>query len=294
MDPVRIGVIGGSGLYEMPELTEVEEHTITTPFGAPSDAIRVGTLAGARVAFLARHGRGHVLTPSEVPYRANIYALKTLGVERVIAVSACGSLREAMAPGHIVIPDQLVDWTRDERGRTFFGKGLVAHVGPADPFCPETSVIVADAVAEAGGTVHRGGTYITIEGPRFSTRAESALYRQWGCDIIGMTTSPEAYLAREAEMCYAVMAHVTDYDVWHETEADVTVEMVIKTLKANLRVAQQALAGIVRRFSASSAPAVCNCQGALASALITDPAHIPPATRQDLWPIVGKYLGARD
>lgn len=215
-------------------------------------------------------------------------------MERLIAVSACGSLREAMAPGHIVIPDQLVDWTRDERGRTFFGKGLVAHVGPADPFCPETSVIVADAVAEAGGTVHRGGTYITIEGPRFSTRAESALYRQWGCDIIGMTTSPEAYLAREAEMCYAVMAHVTDYDVWHETEADVTVEMVIRTLQANLRVAQRALVGIVTRLAAGSGPEVCNCQSALASALITDPAHIPPATLQDLWPIVGKYYGERD
>lgn len=288
MDPVRIGVIGGSGLYNMPELTGVQEHEVTTPFGPPSDPIRIGTLAGTRVAFLARHGRGHVHTPSEVPYRANIYALKTLGVERVIAVSACGSLREEMAPGHVVIPDQLVDFTKDERGRTFFGRGLVAHVGPADPFCPELNVIVADSTSVAGGTVHRGGTYVTIEGPRFSTRAESALYRQWGCDIIGMTTSPEAYLAREAEMCYTVMAHVTDYDVWHES-GDVSVEMVIQTLNANLRLAQQALVEIVERLECCAPPELCGCQSALASALMTDRARIPAQTLKDLWPIVGKY-----
>ncbi len=287
MDSVRIGVIGGSGLYDMPGLTEVEKRDIVTPFGEPSDIVRVGKLAGQRVAFIARHGEGHVHTPSKVPYRANIYALKSLGVERVIAISACGSLREAMAPGQIVVPDQLIDWTKDERGRTFFGDGLVAHVGPADPFCPELSVIVADAVAAAGGTVHRGGTFITIEGPRFSTRAESALYRQWGCDIIGMTTSPEAYLAREAEMCYAVMAHITDYDVWHES-GDVTVEMVVQTLNANLELAQRALVGAVERLGSGSAP-VCACQEALSTALMTNPDMIPRATLADLWPIVGKY-----
>lgn len=288
MDPVRIGVIGGSGLYDIPDLTDIEEHQIDTPFGAPSDAIRVGTLAGARVAFVARHGRGHIHTPSEVPYRANIYALKTLGVERVIAVSACGSLRERMAPGHVVIPDQLVDWTKDERGRTFFGNGLVAHVGPADPFCPELNIMLADAVAEAGGTVHRGGTYVTVEGPRFSTRAESALFRQWGCDIIGMTTSPEAYLAREAEMCYAVMSHVTDYDVWHES-GDVTVEMVVQTLNANLRLAQQALIKAIERLACCAPPEFCGCQSALSSALMTNPKMIPEQTLKTLWPIVGKY-----
>lgn len=292
MDPVRIGVIGGSGLYNMPELTDVEEHQVATPFGPPSDAIRIGALAGTRVAFIARHGQGHIHAPSEVPYRANIYALKTLGVERVIAVSACGSLREEMAPGHVVIPDQLVDFTKDERGRTFFGRGLVAHVGPADPFCPELSVIVADSVSTAGGTAHRGGTYVTIEGPRFSTRAESALYRQWGCDIIGMTTSPEAYLAREAEMCYAVMAHVTDYDVWHES-GDVSVEMVVQTLNANLRLAQQALVEVVQRLECCAPPDMCGCQSALASALMTDRARIPAKTLEDLWPIVGKYYGER-
>lgn len=288
MDPVRIGVIGGSGLYDIPDLHDVEEHQIETPFGAPSDAIRVGTLAGARVAFIARHGRGHIYTPTEVPYRANFYALKTLGVERVIAVSACGSLRERLAPGHVVVPDQLIDWTKEDRGRTFFGGGLVAHVGPADPFCPELNIMLADAVAEVGGTVHRGGTYVTVEGPRFSTRAESALFRQWGCDIIGMTTSPEAYLAREAEMCYAVMAHVTDYDVWHES-GDVTVDMVVETLNANLHLAQSALVKVVERLMCCAPPEICGCQSALASALMTDPKRIPQATLDKLWPIVGKY-----
>jgi 5'-methylthioadenosine phosphorylase len=186
---------------------------------SPSDAIRID--AGYSEWRPQRHGRGHIHTPSEVPYRANIYALKTLGVQQVISVSACGSLNEDMAPGHIVVPDQLVDWTRDERGRSFFGKGLVGHISAADPFCAELSAILADSVEDAGGRVHRGGTFVTVEGPRFSTRAESALYRRWGFDIIGMTTSPEAFLAREAEMCYAVMAHVTDYDVWHESEGRV-------------------------------------------------------------------------
>jgi len=289
METVRLGVIGGSGLYHMPELTDVREEVIETPYGPPSDAILIGTLAGERVAFLPRHGRGHVLTPSEVPYRANIYALKQLGVEQIIAVSACGSLREEFAPGHIVVPDQLVDRTRGERPPSFFEEGLVAHVAVADPFCREQSAVLADAVQEAGGTVHRGGTYITIEGPRFSTRAESALYRSWGMGIIGMTTSPEAFLAREAEMSYAVMAHVTDYDVWHESADDVSVDLVIRTLQANLRLAQQALINVVKRLQAKHLPD-CACRHALSSALITDPPKISNSTLQRLWPIVGKYF----
>lgn len=289
MEAVRIGVIGGSGLYDMPELTGVVEQHIETPFGPPSDAVRIGTLAGQRVAFIARHGRGHVYMPSEVPYRANIYALKTLGVERVISVSACGSLREAIAPGHIAIPDQLVDWTRDNRGRTFFGDGLVAHISAADPFCPHLSAVLGDTVQACGGTVHRGGTYITSEGPRFATRAESALYRSWGYDLIGMTTSPEAFLAREAEMCYAVMAHVTDYDVWHESEEDVSVELVLQTLSANLRLAQRALLAAVERLA--GAARTCECEHALANALITAREAVPPETLARLRPLVGKYFG---
>jgi 5'-methylthioadenosine phosphorylase len=290
MEPVRIGVIGGSGVYNMPELTGVEEQRIETPFGPTSDTIRIGMLAGQRVAFLPRHGRGHVLTPSEVPYRANIYALKVLGVQQVISVSACGSLREEFAPGHVVVPDQLVDWTRNERDRTFFGDGLVGHISSADPFCADLNTILADAVAEAGGTVHRGGTFVTVEGPRFSTRAESALFRSWGCGIIGMTTSPEAFLAREAEMCYAVMAHVTDYDVWHESEADVSVELVLQTLHANVRLAQEALIGVVKRLAGGVED--CDCYHALAAAMITAREKIPAATLDHLWPIVGKYFEA--
>jgi len=288
MDPVRFGVIGGSGLYHMPELSDIEERRITTPFGAPSDAVLIGTLAGQRVAFLPRHGRGHVFTPSEVPYRANIYALKSLGVQQVIAVSACGSLREDFAPGDVVVPDQLFDRSRDERGRSFFGEGFVVHVSVADPFCAELNQVIAEAVREAGGTVHVGGMYITIEGPRFSTRAESALYRAWGMDIIGMTTSPEAYLAREAEMCYSVMAHVTDYDVWHEAADDVSVGLVIQTLNANVRLAQQALIGVIARLAGGIDD--CACYHALENALITDPRRVPAATRERLDLLVGKYL----
>lgn len=289
MEPVRIGVIGGSGLYHMPELTDVEAHRISTPFGLPSDEILIGTLAGQRVAFIPRHGRGHIYTPTEVPYRANIFALKTLGVRQVISVSACGSLREYLEPGHIVIPDQLVDWTRNDRGRTFFGGGLVGHVSTADPFCENLSSVLADAVDEAGGTVHRGGSLITVEGPRFSTRAESALFRQWGMDVIGMTASPEAFLAREAEMCYAVMCHVTDYDVWHEAEEDVSVNLVLQTLHANLRLAQQALIGIVQRLAGGIED--CDCFHALEHARITDQTMIPSDTLTRLWPLVGKYYG---
>jgi len=285
-DAPTLAVIGGSGLYAMAGLTDTEEHDLDTPFGKPSDPIVVGTLAGQRVAFVARHGRGHRFSPTEVNYRANIFALKLLGVERVLAVSACGSLRADYAPGHIVIPDQLYDNTKD-RERSFFGQGLVAHVGVADPFCPTFSRQVYEAVAATGATVHRGGAFITIEGPRFSTKAESSTFRAWGMSLVGMTSSPEAYLAREAEMCYACMAHVTDYDVWHVSEAPVTVEMVIRTLNQNTAVAQQAIA------NTAGLPvdrAHCPCPSALAAALITDPARVPAATRQRLHPLIGKYL----
>ena len=287
-NPIRIGVIGGSGLYQMEGLTDVEERHVTTPFGAPSDTIVIGTLEGVRVAFVARHGRGHRISPTEVNYRANIFALKSLGVERIVSISACGSLREHMHPGEVVVPNQLFDFTR-KRAYTFFGNGLVAHVGVADPFCPRLSTLLAYAVEEAGGTVHRGGCFITIEGPRFSTRGESFAYRAWGMDIIGMTTSPEAFLAREAEMCYAVMAHVTDYDVWHETEEAVNVEMLLATLSANATLAQNALRRTVAKLATTEWD--CECGSTLATALITQRDLIPEQIKRDLAPIVGKYLG---
>ena len=284
---IVLGVIGGSGLYNMAGLDNIETRAIETPFGAPSAPITIGTLEGKRVAFLARHGIGHHITPTEVNYRANIYALKSLGVDRVVSVSACGSLREDYAPGDIVVPDQLFDFTKN-RKRSFFGEGLVAHVGVADPFCPDLSARVLAAVQETGATVHRGGTFITIEGPRFSTKAESNIFRQWGMSIIGMTTSPEAFLAREAEMCYAVLAHVTDYDVWHVDEEPVTVEMVIQTLQRNVAVVQEAIRNLVKQLPAEK---TCTCENALANALITNPAVIPPETRQKLSLLVNKYLG---
>jgi 5'-methylthioadenosine phosphorylase len=287
-DPIRIGVIGGSGLYQMEGLTDVEERHVTTPFGDPSDALVIGTLEGVRVAFVARHGRGHRITPTEVNYRANLFALKSLGVEQVISISACGSLREHLHPGEVVVPDQLFDFTK-RRAYTFFGGGLVAHVGVADPFCLRLSTLMADAVAEVGGTVHRGGRFITIEGPRFSTKGESFTYRAWGMDIIGMTTSPEAFLAREAEMCYAVMAHVTDYDVWHETEDPVSVDALLATLAANAALAQDAVRGLVAKLAAAERG--CECGSTLATSLITQRDLIPKDLKEKLAPIVGKYLG---
>jgi len=283
---IFLAIIGGSGLYSMPGITDTKELDLETPFGKPSAPVVVGMLEERRVAFLARHGIGHHITPSEVNYRANIYALKLLGAERVVSISACGSLREDFAPGHIVIPDQLFDNTKG-RAHTFFGEGLVAHVGTADPFCQELSAQLVKAVAQTGATVHSGGAFITIEGPRFSTKAESNTFRGWGMSIIGMTASPEAFLAREAEMCYAVMAHVTDYDVWHISEAPVTVEMVIQILNKNTTVAQQAIRNLVRSLPARRA---CKCGSALADALITNPAVIPPETRQKLDLLVKKYL----
>lgn len=285
-EQVTLAIIGGSGLYSMPGLESAGEHNIDTPFGKTSAPIVVGTLENQRVAFLARHGIGHHITPTEVPYRANIYALKSLGVQRIISISACGSLKEELAPGHIVIPDQIYDNTHG-RARSFFGEGLVAHVSVADPFCADTSDQLEAAVRAAGGETHRGGSFITIEGPRFSTRAESHTYRSWGMSIIGMTASPEAFLAREAEICYATMAHVTDFDVWHVSEAPVTVEMVINTLNKNTALAQKAIRILAKDLKPERK---CECQHALSTALITHKDAIPPSTLQKLDLLVNKYL----
>jgi 5'-methylthioadenosine phosphorylase len=286
-DNILLGIIGGSGLYNMSGLANVEERHIVTPFGAPSDPLVVGTLNGQRIVFLARHGKGHRLTPTEVNYRANIYALKMLGVRRLVSVSACGSLREEYAPGHIVIPDQIYDNTKG-RERSFFGGGLVAHVGVADPFCPQLSPLLFQAVKNAGGAVHAGGAFVTIEGPRFSTRAESHVFRKLGLGLIGMTASPEAFLAREAEICYACMAHVTDYDVWHTSAEPVTVEMVIKTLNANTAIAQQAIVNLVAMLAGETKP--CPCENALADAIITARDRIPPDYKERMRLLIGKYV----
>jgi 5'-methylthioadenosine phosphorylase len=281
-----LGVIGGSGLYQFPALENTEIHDLDTPFGKPSAPLISGTLDGRTVVFLARHGIGHTISPSEVNYRANIYALKIMGVEQIVSISACGSLRDDFAPGEIVIPDQLVDFTRG-RTNSFFGEGLVAHISSANPFCQRLSDILANAVQQSGGILHPGGTLIAIEGPRFSTRAESNLYREWGLSIIGMTACPEAFLAREAEMCYATMAHVTDYDVWRQTEAPVSVEMVIGTLMKNTELAQKAVQLMVSQVPDE---VDCSCSHALADAIITAPDHILPETRKKLDLFVGKYL----
>jgi 5'-methylthioadenosine phosphorylase len=285
-EQVSLAIIGGSGLYAMPGIRETREYNLDTPFGRPSAPIVVGTLEGVRIAFLARHGIGHHITPSEVPYRANVFALKSLGVPRIISISACGSLKEELPPGHVVIPDQIYDNTH-RRARSFFGEGLVAHVSVANPFCEDTSDMLEGAVRSAGGEVHRGGTFITIEGPRFSTRGESLTYRSWGMSIIGMTACPEAFLAREAEICYATMAHITDYDVWHASEAPVTVEMVIQTLNKNTHLAQEAVRLLVRNLRPDRK---CDCKNALSTALITRKDAIPPAILQKLDLLVNKYL----
>ncbi len=292
VDAIRFGVIGGSGLYTMEALTDVEEIHIDTPFGAPSDAYIVGKLNGQRVAFLPRHGRGHVISPGRLNQRANIYGFKMLGVEYLISVSACGSLQEPYAPGHIVIPDQLFDRTTG-RVLSFFDDpavgtdGLVVHVSFAHPFCAELSAICLEAVRQTGNTVHNGGTFVTIEGPRFSTKAESNLYRTWGMDIIGMTTTPEAQLAREAEMSYAVMAHVTDYDCWHETNESVTVEMVVQTLLHSAEVAKQAVANAITLLADAGPSPYAN---ALRDAIITNPDRVPMSVVRTLDDLLGKYF----
>ena len=282
----KLAIIGGSGLYEIPGLEDAQEHNLSTPFGNPSAPIVTGKLDDRQVAFLARHGLGHHISPTEINFRANIFALKSLGVERIVSISACGSLREDFVPGDIVIPDQLFDLTRD-RKRTFFEGGFVAHINVADPFCPQLSNDVFQAVNQTSATVHEGGAFITVEGPRFSTRAESNTFRAWGMSIIGMTTSTEAFLAREAEICYAVMAHVTDYDVWHISEDPVTVEMVIEILNRNTQVAQQSIHNLVNLLPPERD---CDCPNALSNALITPTDVIPAETRQRLSLLVEKYL----
>jgi 5'-methylthioadenosine phosphorylase len=289
LSQARIGVIGGSGLYQMKALTDVEEVQIETPFGDPSDAFIIGTLAGQRVAFLPRHGRGHRLLPTEIPFRANIYAMKLLGVERIISASAVGSLREELKPMDIVFPDQFFDRTR-QRASTFFGGGIAAHVTFADPVCRDL-VDTLERAARAdlkGIDLHRGGTYLCMEGPAFSTRAESETYRSWGMSVIGMTNLQEAKLAREAEICYATMALVTDYDCWHPDHDSVTVEMVIEYLNRNAENAQKLIAGAVARLA--DAERSCKCGHSLRHAMITAPDMIAPEARVRLKAIIGKYI----
>jgi 5'-methylthioadenosine phosphorylase len=286
MSDIKLAVIGGSGVYDMEALSEVEEVRVATPFGDPSDAIILGTLSGVRIAFLPRHGRGHRLTPTEVPYRANIWALKSLGVERIISLSACGSMRKRYHPRDIVLPDQIFDNTR-KRDYSFFGQGIVSHISFADPFCPHLRGLLHEAATASGGKVHMGGTFLTIEGPRFSTKGESQIYRSWSVDIIGMTAVPEAQLAREAEICYATMAHVTDYDVWHKEEEPVTVQMLIDNLTANAALSKRTIAALVPMLT-DERP--CECGNALATAVITQRNLIPPATVDRLRPILARYF----
>ncbi|GBD11084.1 S-methyl-5'-thioadenosine phosphorylase [bacterium HR23] len=286
--PVPIAVIGGSGLYQMEGLRVIEEVKVSTPFGDPSDTILVGELEGVRVAFLPRHGRGHRFSPSALPVRANLFALKTLGVERVISVSAVGSLREDIHPLDLVVPDQVIDRTQG-RPSTFFEGGPVVHIAFANPFCPVLSQVLARGAEETGARVHLGGTYICIEGPAFSTKAESHLYRSWGAHIIGMTALPEAKLAREAEMCYAILAVVTDYDVWHPTHEQVSVEVVLQNLQKGTATAQKALRHTLPAIPRERA---CPCATALRDAIATDPRLIGPEVRRRLAPLLGKYLPA--
>ena len=282
----QIGIIGGSGLYDMSEVTDREELTVTTPFGGPSGPYLLGTLRGHRVAFLARHGAGHRLLPSELNFRANIFGMKQLGVEFILSASAVGSLKEDYKPLEIVIPDQFIDRTKG-RISTFFGRGLAAHVGFAHPFCRHLSQIAIRSGREAGATVHERGTYVCMEGPQFSTLAESHLYRSWGADIIGMTNLQEAKLAREAEICYTTIALVTDFDCWHPEHESVSVEMVIANLMENAKTAQQIIARAVEHLPFDRS---CECSSALKFALITRPEAIPAEIKQDLALLVGKYL----
>ncbi len=281
-----IGIIGGSGLYNMAELTDREEKTLSTPFGDPSGPYVIGTLRGKRVAFLARHGVGHRLLPSELNFRANIYGFKLLGVERILSASAVGSLKQEYRPLDIVVPDQFFDRTNG-RISTFFGRGLVAHVAFAHPICGDLAKVAADSAQAAGATVHRGGTYVNMEGPQFSTLAESKLYRSWGFDVIGMTNLQEAKLAREAEICYATLALVTDYDCWHPDHDSVTVDMIIANLVQNAVTAQKTIAEAVSRLNVVR---TCACKDALATAIITRPEHVPEPTKKELAAIVGRYL----
>lgn len=283
----EIGVIGGSGFYAMPELTETETVALSTPFGAPSSALTIGTLHGRRVAFIARHGEGHHILPGELPAQANIHALKSIGVERLFAVSAVGSLQQQLKPLHAVIPDQLIDRTSG-RDSSFFGDGMVAHVGFADPFCPDLASQLAFAGEGSGVTTHRGGALVVIEGPAFSTRAESQLYRSWGAAIVGMTALPEAKLAREAELCYGALCFVTDYDVWHEHEADVSADLIMQNLQRNVERGRAIISATV---AALPQQRNCECGDALSSALVTAPHLVPAETRERLDLLLRRYHG---
>ena len=285
-DKVRIGIIGGSGLYDIDELTDCQEQEIDTPFGRPSAPYIVGTLQDQRVAFLARHGKGHSILPSELNFRANIYGLKHLGAEWIVSASAVGSLQEKYRPQDIVVPDQFFDRTRG-RVSTFFGEGLVAHVSFANPLCPVLSGLAVETAKDTGATVHQGGTYLCMEGPQFSTLAESNLYRSWNMDVIGMTNLQEAKLAREAEICFATLALVTDYDCWHPEHDDVTVDMIIETLQANAEMAKRIISELVARLPVQRE---CKCADALSSAIITNADSIPANTRHDLAPLIERYL----
>ena len=280
-------VIGGSGLYRIPGLKQVQEHNLETPFGRPSGPVVEGEIAGQRILFLARHGIGHHINPAQVNYRANIYALKSLGVTRVISVNACGSLREDFKPGDLVVPDQIMDLTKG-RANTFFEDGFTAHIGAADPFCPDLSGYLVQALKSVGARVHEQGIFVIIQGPRFSTRAESNTYRSWGMAIIGMTAAPEAFLAREAELCYAAVAHITDYDVWHSEEEEVSVEMVLKILSQNTDYVKNAITHLAENPPREER--ACSCDSTLSNAIITDPAVIPAQTRDKLNLLIGKYL----
>ncbi|HEX6174291.1 MAG TPA: S-methyl-5'-thioadenosine phosphorylase [Candidatus Binatia bacterium] len=286
MSKQRVGVIGGSGLYQIEGLHHVKEIDLSTPFGKPSDKFIQGSLGETELLFLPRHGRGHRWLPTEINFRANIFGMKKLGVERIISVSAVGSLQEKIAPGHVVIPDQFIDRTT-QRASTFFGKGIVAHVSLADPFCKELSAELAKAATTAGATIHPSGTYLCMEGPQFSTRAESHLYRGWGADVIGMTNLQEAKLAREAEICFATLALATDYDCWNESAGDVEIDHVLAVLQQNVDLAKKTIRQVIENQSRARS---CSCASALKTAIITDKSKIPKKVRRDLRPIIGKYL----
>jgi 5'-methylthioadenosine phosphorylase len=286
MPQARIGVIGGTGLYDIEGLTDIKEIRPETPFGKTSDAIILGKLGGAGIAFLPRHGKNHTINPTNAPSRANIYALKALGVEFIIASNSCGSFKEELKPGHLLVPDQIIDRTR-QRQSTFFDGGIVAHIAFADPFCPVLRDIVYEAAKEVGATVHKGGTFIAMEGPAFSTRAESRLYKVWGADVLGMTVLPEAKLAREAEICYASIACITDYDSWHESNEAVSVEKIITTMRNNIDLAKKTI-----KLAASRLPEKrqCGCVNALGPAIVTDLKLAPPQEKKKLELLIGKYI----
>ncbi|MGH7907987.1 MAG: S-methyl-5'-thioadenosine phosphorylase [Candidatus Binataceae bacterium] len=285
-----VGIIGGSGFYQMPGLEHVEQVDLATPFGAPSDPFYRGSIGDVDVVFLSRHGKGHRLLPSEINFRANIYGMKQLGAEFLISISSAGSMREDLKPGDLLAPLQFIDHTF-KRPPTFFGNGIAAHVSIADPVCADLTAELVAAARETGATIHHGGTYFCIEGPQFSSRAESNLYRTWGADVISMTAMQEARLAREAELCFATLVLITDYDCWHQSVAAVDIGEILRVMKVNVKLAQETVLNLARRLAAH--PRTCGCSSALMGAIITDPAVIPPRTASDLSLIIGKYVKTR-